>query len=46
MAALALEATAALAEVWLARVTGELTDGEPVANQAPGLRELVSLLQA
>ena len=42
MAALAREATAALAEV--AR-SGELPDGEPVANQA-GLRELVRLLQA
>ena len=42
VAALAREATAALAAV--AR-SGELPDGEPVANQA-GLRELVSLLQA
>ena len=42
MAALAREATAALAQV--AR-EGELPDGEPVANQT-GLRELVSLLQA
>ena len=42
VAALAREATAALAEV--AR-SGQLPDGEPVANQA-GLRELVSLLQA
>ena len=42
VAALAREATAALSEV--AR-SGELPDGEPVANQS-GLRELVSLLQA
>ena len=42
VAALAREATAALAEV--AR-SGQLPDGEPVANQA-GLHELVSLLQA